>query len=153
MKLDDFVNRLKPRIKQGARVLYAEDDTGTQYIWRKRILEPLGFHVTVVSDGQEALDKLSSESFDLMITDFDMPKVTGTELLNQLRAANSRMPVLFLTGLATLKAINTLNDPHVSVVAKQEIHRLVDEAQWGEEQRDKAVADMEAFFRKAGVSV
>ncbi len=49
------------------------------------LLEPLGFKVTEAENGQEALDKLRQQKFDLTITDIHMPIMTGLEMLKHLR--------------------------------------------------------------------
>ncbi|MEM1168820.1 MAG: ATP-binding protein [Cyanobacteria bacterium P01_H01_bin.35] len=49
------------------------------------LLEPLGFKVTEAENGQEALDKLRQQKFDLMITDIHMPVMSGFKMLKHLR--------------------------------------------------------------------
>ncbi len=49
------------------------------------LLEPLGFKVTEAENGQEALDRLRQQTFDLTITDLHMPVMTGLEMLKHLR--------------------------------------------------------------------
>ena len=49
------------------------------------LLEPLGFAVTAVNNGQEGLDKLREVQFDLIITDLMMPVMDGYEFLRQMR--------------------------------------------------------------------
>ncbi|MDJ0514800.1 MAG: ATP-binding protein [Trichodesmium sp. MO_231.B1] len=49
------------------------------------LLEPLGFKVTEAENGQEALDRLRQQKFDLTITDIHMPVMSGLEMLKHLR--------------------------------------------------------------------
>ena len=58
------------------RILLADDEPNVQRLYRQ-MLEGSGFEVEVAIDGQEALDKVTSESFDLMILDLNMPGWMG----------------------------------------------------------------------------
>ncbi|OZH53642.1 hypothetical protein AFK68_16290 [Hydrocoleum sp. CS-953] len=49
------------------------------------LLEPLGFKVTEAENGEEALDQLRQQKFDLMITDIHMPVMNGFKMLKHLR--------------------------------------------------------------------
>jgi DNA-binding response OmpR family regulator len=57
-----------------------------------------GYHVDAASDGAAAWDMLQVKAYDLLVTDNDMPKVTGVDLLRKLRAARMALPVLMATG-------------------------------------------------------
>lgn len=58
-----------------------------------------GFEVVVASNGKEALEKTSAQSFGVIVTDLNMPVMDGIELLKNLRlsAAYKYTPVIFLT--------------------------------------------------------
>ena len=80
-------------------VLIAEDNPVNQKVTR-RILEYAGHTVTVVADGEAALDKLQEEQFDLVIVDLNMPKVSGLEVIKLHRMATlgeRRTPVIVLS--------------------------------------------------------
>ncbi|MFT7462878.1 MAG: two-component system OmpR family response regulator [Pseudohongiellaceae bacterium] len=65
-----------------------------------------GMEVTTASAAPEALRILGQAPaghFDLIVLEVNMPGVTGLELLNDLREAGSQIPVIFVTGLATLQ--------------------------------------------------
>lgn len=68
---------LKP--ETGARVLVAEDNPAVrEFIVRS--LSSAGYRPTAVVDGQQALDTLSKEKFDVLVTDIVMPNVDGIAL-------------------------------------------------------------------------
>jgi PAS domain S-box-containing protein len=67
------------------------------------MLEDLGHRVFEASSGQQALEILRRESTaDLVITDYAMPKMTGLQLIQQIRAEWPAMPVILATGYAEL---------------------------------------------------
>lgn len=68
-------------------------------------LSGIGYAATGVPDGIQALEKLSAESFDLMISDIKMPGLDGLGLLKKVRRYYPSLPVLFITGFATAEMI------------------------------------------------
>ena len=56
------------------------------------------FHVAWESDQERALQRLAREKFDLVLLDYQMPVVSGLDLLPKLRRVNARVPVIMLTG-------------------------------------------------------
>ena len=79
------------------------DDFSTMRRIVKGLLKDLGFeNVTEADDGTTALPLLKSEKFDLLITDWNMPGMSGMELLRHVRADEhiSKLPVLMLTAEA-----------------------------------------------------
>ncbi|MFW9914043.1 MAG: response regulator [Candidatus Thorarchaeota archaeon] len=56
------------------------------------------FDITAVNSAQEALEKLKKNQFDIVVSDYLMPKATGLELLQELRSASNTIPFIMLTG-------------------------------------------------------
>jgi signal transduction histidine kinase/CheY-like chemotaxis protein len=84
------------------RVLLAEDHPVNQRLVTL-FLEPLGVDLTIVGDGQAALDALAVAPFDLVLMDMQMPVLDGLEATRRLRASdgiNAAIPVLSLTANA-----------------------------------------------------
>ncbi len=78
------------------RVLLAEDNLVNQeYI--SDVLTNLGLLVECVSDGEQALEKCLSDSFDLVFLDLNMPKASGFEVLGVLKQMAYAIPVYALT--------------------------------------------------------
>lgn len=61
------------------------------------ILEILDFQSSKAQDGEEALNLLQSEEFDMVITDLKMPKIGGMELLNSIKTTQPQLPVVVIT--------------------------------------------------------
>jgi len=79
------------------------DDFSTMRRIVRNLLKELGFtNVDEAEDGVNALQKLRGESFDFVISDWNMPNMTGIELLRQVRAdaALRHLPVLMITAEA-----------------------------------------------------
>ncbi len=84
------------------------DDQPTIHKLLKRILKQLGFNIIVeADDGKSAWDILESQQIDLIIADWNMPKMTGLELLMKIRSSckQKNIPFLMLTGNAKKEQI------------------------------------------------
>ena len=89
----------KQELKLGLRILVAEDNVINQLILRDQ-LEELGCTVTLASDGLEALELWQEATFDLILTDVNMPRMNGYELAAQLRAMKVALPIIGATANA-----------------------------------------------------
>jgi PAS domain S-box-containing protein len=84
-----------------ARILFVDDEASIAEVARK-ILDSLGYQVTTRASGTEALELLRADpaAFDLLITDQDMPGISGMALISECRALQPGLPVVLCTGLA-----------------------------------------------------
>ncbi len=64
-------------------------------------LQREGYEVTVAEDGEQALDQLRENRFDMMILDLMLPKVGGMEVIGKVREKDHRFPILMLTAKST----------------------------------------------------
>ena len=78
------------------KILIAEDDRELRRLFA-HVLIKNGYAVKEVSDGQEALDALDAEYFDLLLSDVMMPRVDGYALVRLLRDAGNTTPVMMIT--------------------------------------------------------
>jgi DNA-binding response OmpR family regulator len=78
------------------RILMVEDDLCISQP-NTEVLTRFGYEVAAANDGAAAWAALDDDSYDLMITDNNMPKLTGVELLRKLRAARMELPVIMAT--------------------------------------------------------
>lgn len=88
-------------VKRGhmQQILIVDDYESGRLVLRAR-LEMLGYQCHEAGNGAEALNAIQSEHFDLVITDHNMPVMTGLELLQCLaeRSESQRPPVIFVSG-------------------------------------------------------
>lgn len=78
------------------KILIAEDDKELRQLF-SHVLTKNGYSVKGVANGQEALDAMDKEYYDLIISDIMMPVVDGYELVRMLRDAGNTTPVLMIT--------------------------------------------------------
>ena len=96
---------------QTSRILVAEDDK----IYAKALcynLEEAGFSTTVAYDGTEALRLAQQNQFDLVITDYQMPKILGTELCRRLHEDDryARTPMILISAFEDRKVVELFDD-------------------------------------------
>jgi two-component system, NarL family, capsular synthesis sensor histidine kinase RcsC len=80
-------------------VLVAEDNRINRALLRDQ-LHTLGVHVVEAGDGEEALHLMEKVQVDVVLTDVDMPNMTGSELLAEIRARHLQMPVYAVSASA-----------------------------------------------------
>ena len=66
------------------------------------VLSLQGFRVTVASDGEKALAVFGRDVPDVVITDLNMPRMNGAELMRRLRQLDGSLPILVMTGYRAL---------------------------------------------------
>jgi len=92
--------------KKEARILVVDDDKGladdmVEY------LTIYGYQAAAAYGGREALTMFEREDFQLVITDLKMPEMGGMELLDAVKAQDSRVMVMVITGYSTIESAVT----------------------------------------------
>jgi EAL domain-containing protein (putative c-di-GMP-specific phosphodiesterase class I) len=85
------------------RALVADDDEAVLRA-HARVLMSKGYEVVTVKDGDSAVKALSEASFDVVLSDIDMPKMSGIQLLERVREHDLDVPVLLITGAPTIES-------------------------------------------------
>src|SRR5260370_18071716 len=76
------------------------DDNSMGLMARRTVLEELGHHVHTCSSGQEALEQYKKQRFDVVVTDYKMPKMNGVEFIRELRKHHPAAPGILTSGFA-----------------------------------------------------
>ncbi|KJZ33061.1 response regulator, partial [Pseudomonas fluorescens] len=89
-----------PTVLKALHVLAVEDHPINQLVLTEQ-LQQLGCQVTMASDGREALQRWQhGESFDVVLTDVNMPELDGYQLTRRLRAEGIKVPIVGVTANA-----------------------------------------------------
>lgn len=89
-------------VRRQHRLLVTDDSFTTRELIRS-ILSSAGYYVAAAIDGVDALDKLRAESYDLVVTDVEMPRMNGFDLTANIRQELGfhDLPVIIITSLAS----------------------------------------------------
>lgn len=95
-------------IEQQAFILVVDDEGAIRYSITKT-LQRVGYHVEAAASGEEALEMMKNQDYDVVLTDIRMPGLTGVELLSRIKEQAPDAVVILLTGYASLEtAIESL---------------------------------------------
>jgi CheY-like chemotaxis protein len=116
-------------------ILVAEDDVLVRRI-SAIVLSRSGYEVDAVGDGAAAWEALSTGSFDLLITDNEMPRLSGVELIEKVRSAGMVLRVILATGILPKEALSrcpwlkpaaTLLKPFTAEEMLRTVEKVLDE--------------------------
>ena len=103
------------------------DDNRNGLMARKAVLAELGYRITTATRPTQALEAFRNDSFDLVITDYNMPEMKGVELINHLRADRPEIPIILISGYVDALGLNEANTRADAVIQKSanEVSHLV----------------------------
>jgi len=118
------------------KVVLVVDDSATVRKFVAAALNMKGFRVITAGDGIEALERMPSEKFDLIITDLNMPDMDGYEFIRTLRETTEykEIPIIVLSSMTDLKnkdlamesgALAFLEKPLSTEAIQREVFRFV----------------------------
>ena len=93
--------------------LLVVDDDSVVRMSMRTLLTAEGYTVCTAADGEDALEKLTSHSFDMIISDVYMPNMDGIRLRNVIREMPEKrhMPFLFISGYDDQSTLEMIRDP------------------------------------------
>src|SRR5437660_197475 len=80
-----------------ARILLVDDNVHGLSA-RKQVLEELGHRIATAANGPDALEQFAHHKFDLVVTDYKMPRMDGRELIVRLRKQSPELPIILISG-------------------------------------------------------
>ena len=86
-----------PKSQTPARILLV-DDNKSGLAARGSVLKEQGYSVTTATNGEDALERLPQNQFDLLVTDYRMPRMDGIELIRRVRSLHPGLPIILLSG-------------------------------------------------------
>lgn len=96
-----MVARHRPHlVDEKPRILVVDDSAGVRQLL-SATLNGAGFEVEVASGARDAMLAIASDSFSAMVVDYSMPRSNGVELVRAMRAADVRIPIVMVSGVAT----------------------------------------------------
>jgi CheY-like chemotaxis protein len=100
-----------------ARILLV-DDNRDGLVVRKSLLEEQGFHVEIACNGEEALKIFLSATFDVVVTDYRMPRMNGAELIVRIREVDPNARIILLSGFVEPLGLSEQSTGANAVIAK-----------------------------------
>lgn len=100
-------------LEKTLKILIAEDDANIALALGFLLRRAIGaVAITTVRDGQAALEQLQQGRYDLLVSDWNMPRLTGLELLTRVRAdaQTQRLPFLMLTARSDAGSFTELSN-------------------------------------------
>ena len=85
-------------MKKNRRLMVVDDDPSV-LLMLKAFLMPFGFHIDFYEEAKNALDNFRPNSYDLLILDVKMPKMSGFELYRLIKKIDGTVKACFLSGL------------------------------------------------------
>jgi CheY-like chemotaxis protein len=109
-----------------ARILLV-DDNANGLGARKCVLEELGHRIWAVASGPEAIETFAHHKFDLLVTDYRMPRMDGVELIAHLKKQAPDLPAILISGFVDALGLSESNTGADVVIQKSanEVSHLV----------------------------
>lgn len=97
------------RMKVAEKILIVEDDSFI-LTFTSKVLKSQGYLVTTAMTGKDALTKVQTSNYNLVLLDIGLPDITGTEILKKIREINHDIIVIMITGNPRLdSSIDSVN--------------------------------------------
>jgi CheY-like chemotaxis protein len=118
--------RNSPSPSAASRILLV-DDNAHGLSARRCVLEELGHRISTASSATEALEQFAEHKFDLLVTDYKMPRMDGIELIARVRKQDPDVPVILLSGFVDALGLSEANTGADVVIQKSanEVSHLV----------------------------
>ena len=99
------------------------DDNSLGLVARRSVLEELGHQVQTAGNAAEALELCGKHGFDVVVTDYKMPKMNGVELIGRLRKLHPAIAVILISGFTDTLGL-TESNTGADVVLQKSNHEV-----------------------------
>lgn len=89
-------------VVMGEKILIVDDEENIRHLYEQELIEE-GYQTVLASDGKECLEKVRTESPDLVILDIRMPRMDGIEAIGWIIELNKNLPIILNTGYSAYK--------------------------------------------------
>ena len=96
------------------RILVVDDDSDLRVLYAEVLARP-GYHVDAAEDGAAGWEAIQANNYNLLITENEMPKLTGIELVRKLRSARMAVPVVMAA--VRLPTLELVQNPPLQLAA------------------------------------
>ncbi len=143
-------------------ILVAEDEAHTR-LSLNILLKRAGYRVTSVSDGAKALELVlksadgSGEAVELLMTDIQMPDMSGLELIKSLKAKSIKIPILVFTGFGDKETLvellregceDYIDKPFTEDALLERIRKVLDKEELKRKEREETASKLQEIQRK-----
>ena len=103
-----------PEPIRAQRILIADDDELIRHLM-SIILSDAGFDANAAADGEQAWEALHQNHYDLLVTDNEMPRLAGIELIERIRKEGMSLPIIVISGSASAETAR--DNPQLQIAA------------------------------------
>jgi two-component system response regulator HydG len=122
-----MISRKSSSLSAPRRILLV-DDNANGLAARKSVLEELGYSIVTCTSGADALEQfVDRDPFDLVVTDYKMPRMDGLELIGRLRKHTPGLPIVLISGYVDTLGMNDASTGADVVIQKSanEVSHLI----------------------------
>jgi CheY-like chemotaxis protein len=109
-----------PALEKSPEILLV-DDNRQGLIARRSLLQELGCNISTAANGEEALELFTRKKFDLIITDYKMPRMDGIDLIKRIRNVEPGARIILLSGFVEPLGLNEQTTGADVVIAKSAV--------------------------------
>jgi CheY-like chemotaxis protein len=102
------------------RILIVDDDPSVSTVMRE-VLKALGYSSSTCNNANEALLQFQDGDYDVVLTDYRMPEMTGIELCRQVRKSNASVPVILMSGYNPTMEENEMHLSPINLILEKPI--------------------------------
>ena len=108
---------MKPAPSSNPKILLVDDNRDGLLV-RRSLLEELGYSVQIAVNGEEGLRLFETVKFDVVVTDFRMPRMDGKELIQRIRILDPNARIILLSGFVEPLGLTEQNTGADAVIGK-----------------------------------